>query len=85
MMYSISTIRRKAYAIGYQVTKGCLHFQDFVYHDSYGNRFSGYMVMDLKTGFYEWGSYNENFSFRWNLDDVVEFLKGEYEARGLKW
>ena len=84
-MYHISTIRRKAYAIGYQVMKGYLHFQDFVYHDSYGDRFPGYMVKNLRTGFYEWGSYNENFSFRWDLDDVVEFLKGEYEARGLKW
>ena len=84
-MYSLSTIRRKAKAIDFQVMKGFLHWHEFVYHDSYGDRFPGYMVMDLNTGFYEWCSYDENFSFRWDLDDVVEFLKGEYEARGLKW
>lgn len=84
-MYTESTIRRKAYAIGYQVRKGFQHFGNFVYHDSYGDRFTGYMVMDLRTGFYVWGSYNENFDFRWDLDDVVEFLKGEYEARDLPW
>lgn len=35
------------------------------------------------TGFYEWGCYSENFDHLWNLDDVAEFLKGEYETRGL--
>ena len=84
-MYSISTIRRKAYAIGKQVMKGCLHFQDSVFYDAYGNRIPGYMVKDLRTGFCEWGSYNENFSFLWDLNDVVAFLKEEYEVRGLTW
>ena len=82
---AISTIRRKAYAIDYQVMKGFLRCHEFVYHDSYGNRFPGYMVKNLRTGFGVWGSYNENFSYCWDLDDVVDFLKEEYVTRGLKW
>lgn len=85
MNYSESTIRRRAYSIGYRAEKGFQHFGQFVYHDSCGDRFTGYMVKDLYTGFYEWGCYSENFDHLWNLDDVAEFLKGEYEARGLAW
>ena len=27
----------------------------------------------------------ENFDFLWDLDDVVDFLKEQYEEHGLKW
>lgn len=85
-MYAEGTIRRKAYEIGYQVEKGFQHWRgEFVYHNSYGDRFSGYMVKNLYTGFYEWGCYDSNFDHLWDLDDVAEFLKGEYEARGMAW
>ena len=85
MRYSESTLRRRAYDIGFQVEKGFQHFHEFIYHNSYDERFTGYMVKDLDTGFYEWGSYNENFDHLWDLDDVAEFLMQEYEARGLEW
>ena len=80
-----SNIRRKAYAIGYQVTKGYLHFQKYVYRGPHGDRIPGYMVRELSTGICEWGCYNENFSYLWNLNGVIEFLQEEYEARGLTW
>lgn len=85
MTYCESTLRRKAYKIGYQVVKGFQHFCQNVYHDSYGDRYTGYMVRDLSNGFYEWGSYNSNFDFCWDIDDVAEFLKGRYEELGLAW
>ena len=28
---------------------------------------------------------NKNFDYLWNLDEVAEFLKGEYETRELVW
>lgn len=83
--YSISTLRRRAHKIGYHVQKGFRHFHQYVYHDEYGDRFPGYMVMDLQTGFYEWGGYDSNFSFLWDIEDVEDFLKEQYEALGLAW
>ena len=44
MNYSESTIRRRAYSIGYRAEKGFQHFGQFVCHDSCGDRFTGYMV-----------------------------------------
>lgn len=86
MNYSESTIRRKAYAIGYQVMKGFMYWQGkSVYHDSYGQRYSGYMVRDLQTGIFEYGCYTSNFDFYWDLEDVAEFLKGEYERLDYAW
>ncbi len=86
MNYSESTIGRRAYNISYQMEKSFQHFRQFVYDNSCGNRFTGYMVKDLYTVFfYEWGCYRENFDHLWNLDDVAKFLKGEYETRGLVW
>ena len=49
------------------------------------DRCTGYMVRDLLTWFYEWGCYDSNFDHVWDLDDVADFLKGEYKARGLAW
>lgn len=85
MEYSENTIRRKAYLIGYQVQKGFRHFGKNVFYDIYGERCAGYMVKDLSSGLYMWGCYSENFDHLWNIDDVIEFLKKEYEARGLTW
>ena len=84
-MYSESTLRRRAYEIGYQVMKGFQHCCQHVWHDSSGERYTGYMVKDLSNGFCIWGSYSENFDFLWDLEDVEEFLKEQYDALGLKW
>ena len=85
MTYCESTLRRKAYKIGYQVVKGFQHYGPYVYHNSYGERYTGYMVRDLSNGFYEWGSYNSNLDFCWDIEDVEEFLKDRYEELGLVW
>ncbi len=85
MMYSESTLRRKAYGIGYQVLKGFMHCGKYVYHDSYGQRYSGYMIRDLQTGFFVCGCYNNIFDFVWKLRDVEDFLKDKYERLGYSW
>lgn len=85
LKYCESTLRRRAYKIGYQVKKGFQHLGRNVYHDQYGDRYSGYMVRDLHTGFYEWDGYNSNFDFLWTLEDVENFLREQYEALGLAW
>ena len=83
-MYSVSVIRKKAHDIGFHVTKGFQHFGRSVFHDSYGERHSGYMVLDMDTGLCGGGN-SEDFDFLWDLGDVVDFLKGQYETRGLVW
>ena len=85
LKYSESTLRRRAYKIGYQVQKGFQHYGKFVYHDQYGDRFSGYMVKDLQTGLYEWDGFDSNFDFLWTIEDVEDFLRERYEALGLAW
>ena len=84
-MLSERTLRDRAHKIGYHVTKGFTHFGKHVFYDNYGERSTGYMVMDLSTGFYAWGSYNSNFDYLWELEDVEDFLKEQYEALGLAW
>ena len=84
-MYDITTIRRKAYAIGLQVKKGSLRCLGSACHDVCGNRIPGYMVVDLSTGLGVWPSCNETYSFCWQLYEVVNFLKDEYQTLGLEW
>lgn len=84
-MYSENTLRRRAHKIGYQVQKGFMHFGPYVFHNSYGTRYSGYMVKDLQAGINVYGSYNSTFDFLWDIEDVESFLKEQYEALGLAW
>ena len=84
-MLTERTLRERAHKIGYHVTKGFTHFGKHVFYNSYGERSTGYMVMDMSTGLYAWGSYNSNFDFLWDLDDVEEFLKEQYDVLGLAW
>ena len=83
--YELSTIRRKANDINYNVEKGFVHYRDVVDYDQNGERHSGYMVKNLENGFYVSGCYDEDFDFLWDLDDVIKFLKERYEALGLTW
>lgn len=84
-MFTESTLRRRAIAINYKVSKGFMHFGDYVHHYPDGSRCTGYMVMDLTTGFYVYGCYDSNLDNLWQLVDVEEFLKEKYQELGLKW
>ena len=83
--YASTTIRRKAYDVNYKVEKGFVHYRDVVDYDQYGERHSGYMVMDLETGYYVNGCYDENYDHLWDLDDVISFLMEKYSALGRDW
>lgn len=83
--YVLSTLRNKAYNINYKVEKGFVHYRDVVDYDCHGKRHSGYDVLDLETGFYVPGCYDEHFDHLWDLDDVANFLKDQYAKRGLDW
>ena len=84
-MYALPTLRRKAHKIGYHIDKGFIHFQGNVYHNQDGERFTGYMVLNLQNGFYEWDGFDSNFDHLWSLEDVELFLKGKYDSLGLSW
>ena len=84
-MYSYSTIQRRANDIDLKVRKGFLHYHEFVYRDPCGNRIPGYVIEDMRTGFWLWESHDSNFSYLLSLEDVVKHLKNAYEARDLKW
>ena len=86
-MVSLSTIRRRAKNIGFQVEKGFVRFQGDVYYKSDGKRETGYMVKDLQTGYYVGGydNYAYSWSYTWDLEDVVDFLKGVYAEPNMAW
>ena len=87
MSYTIQTLRKRAKAAGYSIHHGFQHYlaDGSVYTNIYGERFTGYEVTNLTTGYPEWGCYNNNFDHLWQLEDVEEFLKGVYEENGLNW
>ena len=84
-MFTESTLRKRASAINYCVSKGFMHYGKYVYHYPDESRRKGYMVMDLNTGYYVFGCYDSNFDNLWRLDDVEEFLRTKYQELGLKW
>lgn len=81
-------LRKKAAKVGYGINKGFQHWLSEgypIFRDCYGDRSIGYNVIDWSTGFNVWGSYNNMMDHLWNLDDVEEFIKGEYERLGLSF
>lgn len=85
--YSEKTIRYKALAAGYSISKG---FQHYMYNgsictDCYGNRCVGYNVLDLSCGFSVWGCYDNNYDHLWTLEEVESFIRSVYEESGLEY
>lgn len=87
--YSLSTIRKKAYAAGYRVERGFQHYMrnNAVCRDCDGDAYTGYNVWDLSTNILVWesGCYDSNYDHLATLEDVDEFLKSVYEKAGLKY
>ena len=85
--YTEDTLRRRAYKVGFKIEKGFQHDDDgnVIIRKGQGH-ISGYQVKDLKDGSYVFDSNFEGASnYRWDIDMVEDFLKGEYEKRGIKW
>ena len=86
-MYSEKTIRRKANEIGFVVSRGFQHYlyNGAVVKDYYGVAYTGYVVEDMTTGYYVWGCYDQCFDHIWTIEDVDEFIRGEYERAGMNY
>ena len=84
IMLSERTLRNRAHEIGYHISKGFTHCFGEVMYDDHGARITGYMVMDTHMGFYVRG-YDSIYDHTWNLQDVEDFLREEYESLGLEW
>ena len=87
MSYCERTLRRKALNIGYEIHKGYVHYmynRAVFKHESDNNQ-TGYSVTDLRTGIDVYGCYNNYFDNIWNLQDVENFLKEQYNRLELKW
>lgn len=78
--------RKKGLEAGYRVSKSFQHYHSGgIVSNWNGERFTGYNVEDLATGFLVWDCYDSNCDHLWTIDDVEEFLKTVYEENGLKY
>ena len=78
--------RRKGREAGYRVSKGFQHYHNGgIVSNWYGERFTGYDVVNLVTNSSIWGCYDANCDHLWTIDDVENFLKKVYEEHGLKY
>lgn len=86
-MYSLQTLRKKAYDVNHRIEKGYqrYHRNNAIYTNMMGEKFEGYNLRNLETGFLVWDCYNNDYDHLWQLRDVEEFLKGIYLEKGLKW
>lgn len=86
-MYSLQTLRKKAYKVNHRIEKGYqrFHRNNAVYINVTGEKFDGYNMRNLETGLLVWDCYNNKYDHTWQLEDVEEFLKGIYLKKGLKW
>lgn len=80
-------VRRKAREAGYRVSKGFQHrlYNNSVVRDCNGVAYTGYDVVDLNTGYSVPWCYNQWYDHLWTLEDVEEFIKGEYEKAEMKY
>ena len=85
--YSLGTIRKKAYKVGYRVRKGFQHYlyNNAVVKDVNGEGYTGYLVEDLTTGCAVYDSFDSHYDHLWTLDDVEDFLKSVYKENGLEY
>ena len=87
--YSERTIYKKALNAGYKVEKGFqhYHYNNAIYTNWNGERFSGYNVWDLSKNCLEWesGCYDNNYDHLCTLEDVEIFVKAQYEKAGLEY
>lgn len=84
--YSLETIRKKAYKIGYRVNKGFRRYHNGgLWRDWNGVPRTGYNVVDLSQNILVWDCYDSNYDHLWTLEDVEEFIKGEYEKAEIEY
>lgn len=87
LKYSLKTIKKKAYEAGYKVSKGFQHYMcgGAVVRDCNGAAYTGYIVEDMTTGLLVWGCYDQYYDHLWTIEDVEEFIKGEYKKAEIEY
>lgn len=81
-----TTLRKRAANAGYKISKGFQHYHNGAIVANWnGERFTGYNVIDLATGYPVQGCYDNNCDHLWNLEDVEQFLKDVYLKHDIKW
>ena len=83
----INNNQKKALNAGYRIEKGFQHYlrNNAIFTNWNGERFTGYNVLDLATNTYVWGCYDCNYDHLWELEDVEDFIKSEYEKYDLEY
>ena len=85
MLYSLSTLKRKANAAGYSFQKG---YQRFICNgwgyrtDEEGNRIIGYQILDHHTGFLVHPSCNNLWDHAMDLEEATKLLRNLCTERG---
>jgi len=86
MLYSLSTLKRKANAAGYSFQKG---FQRYIHNgwgyrkDDNGDRITGYQILDNRTGFLVHPSNNDLHDHALDLEEAVKLLQKFCAERGI--
>lgn len=88
MLYSLSTLKRKANEAGYSFQKG---YQRWM-HDGWGyctnangDRIIGYQILDNRTGFLVHPSCNELHDHALDLEEARELLQELCAERGVQF
>ncbi len=85
-MYNEKTIYKKAKDVGYEVSKGFVHYHTgCIFRYQNGDREVGYNVIDTSNNSLVWGCYSQMFDHQWSLADVDDFIRSVYEANGLAY
>lgn len=77
-MYSLSTLKKKAAAVGYSFQSGYRRYlhKDWGYvTDSDDNRIVGYQILDNQTGFLVYPSHNDLWDHALALPEAVALLQ----------
>lgn len=86
MLYSLSTLKRKALAADYSFQRGYQRYyrDGWGYRiDGEGNRIVGYQIFDRRTGFLVYPSNNDLHDYALGLDEAVKLLQRLCAERGV--
>ncbi len=85
IMYELNTLKKIAKRAGFKISKDFTRYisNNAVVVSDFGNRQVGYEVLDESTGNI-WGR-TDLLSHYWELEEVAEFLKEEYEIAGMEF
>lgn len=88
MLYSLSTLKRKANAAGYSFQKG---YQRYIHNgwgyrtDTDGERIIGYQIYDHRTGVLVHPSNNDLHDHALDLEEAVKLLQELCAERGINF